>query len=142
MPAAASLQSSRRHGRGRGGKSEKDGPFWNEAPDRAADFLLLGGAGLAAGSPGLGFAAAALAICTAYLRELGRAEGFPADFSGPMAKQHRMAALTIGAVIAAFSPFGYTAAGVLWVTLLLIAVGTAATIARRSLRLLRALEAR
>lgn len=121
-----------------GGKSAKTGPFWNEAPDRAADILFLAGAGLAAHTPALGLAAAALAIATAYIRELGRAEGFPPDFSGPMAKPHRMAALTVGSLIAAV----YAPHWVLTVTLWIIAIGTAATILRRSHRLLTALNAR
>jgi phosphatidylglycerophosphate synthase len=125
-----------------GGKSAKDGPFWNEVPDRAADFLLLAGAGVAGGNVVLGLVAAALAIATAYIRELGRAEGLPPDFSGPMAKPHRMAALTIGTVLAAFSPFGFTTTGIISATLLVIALGTAATIVRRSLHLIRALNAR
>jgi phosphatidylglycerophosphate synthase len=115
-----------------GGKSAPTGPFWNEAPDRAADALFLAGAGLAAGQPALGLAAAALAIATAYIRELGRAEGFPPDFSGPMAKPHRMAALTLGCLIAAF----YATEWTLMLTLWIITLGTVATIARRSLRLL------
>lgn len=121
-----------------GGKSAPSGPFWNEAPDRAADFLFFAGAGLAAHNPALGLAAAALAIATAYIRELGRAEGFSPDFSGPMAKPHRMAALTTGTVIAAF----YAPHWVLSVTLWIIAIGTAVTILRRSARLLSALNAR
>jgi phosphatidylglycerophosphate synthase len=121
-----------------GGKSAPTGPFWNEAPDRLADVLFLGGAGLAAGLPVLGLVAATLAIGTAYIRELGRAEGQPPDFSGPMAKPHRMAALTIGSVVAAF----YAPEWVLTLTLWIIILGTAATIARRSHRLLNALTVR
>jgi phosphatidylglycerophosphate synthase len=121
-----------------GGQGTKDGPFWNEAPDRASDFLLLTGAGLAAGSPTLGVVAAALAIATAYLRELGRGEGFPPDFSGPMAKPQRMAALTLGTVIAAL----YSPEWTLTLTLWIIVAGTAATVLRRSLRLIAALKAR
>jgi phosphatidylglycerophosphate synthase len=121
-----------------GGKSAPTGPFWNEAPDRVADALFLAGAGLAAGHPALGLAAAALAIATAYIRELGRAEGFLADFSGPMAKPHRMAALTVGCICAAF----YAAEWTLITTLWIIVIGTAATILRRAARLLSALSSR
>jgi phosphatidylglycerophosphate synthase len=121
-----------------GGKSSATGPFWNEAPDRAADALFLAGAGLAAGQPALGLAAAALAIATAYIRELGRAEGLAPDFTGPMAKPHRMAALTIGTLIAAF----YATEWSLTVTLWIIAIGTVATILRRSHRLLTSLKTR
>jgi phosphatidylglycerophosphate synthase len=60
-----------------GGQGAKDGPFWNEAPDRLSDFFFFIGAGLAAGNAALGTLAAALAIAAAYIRELGRAEGFP-----------------------------------------------------------------
>jgi phosphatidylglycerophosphate synthase len=125
-----------------GGQGTKDGPYWNEAPDRLSDLLLLTGAGIAAGNPGLGMFASALAILTAYIRELGRAEGFAPDFSGPMAKPQRMAALTVGTVLAAFAPFGTTAAGLLTLTLWIIVAGTAATIIRRSLFLTDALKGR
>lgn len=125
-----------------GGKSSPTGPFWNEAPDRAADTLLLWGAGLAAHHPALGLAGAALAIATAYIRELGRAEGLPPDFSGPMAKPHRMAALTAASLAAALlTPILAPATLLTW-ALWLILLGTAATILRRSLRLLSALNAR
>jgi len=121
-----------------GGQGTKDGPFWNEAPDRASDLLLLLGAGVAAGDPALGALAAALAIGAAYIRELGRAEGFVPDFSGPMAKPQRMAALTIGTVIAAFYATEWTLTLTLWI----IVAGSAATILRRSIRLVTALKAR
>jgi hypothetical protein len=73
------------------------GPIWNELPDRVADVLLLAGAGYGVQTAGIGggaavgWIAAVLAVLTAYVRELGRGLGQPADFSGPMAKQQRMA---------------------------------------------------
>lgn len=121
-----------------GGKGAKDGPFWNEAPDRVSDLLFLAGAGLAANQPALGLLAASLAIATAYIRELGRAEGFPPDFSGPLAKPQRMAVLTAGTVIAAF----YASEWTLTVTLWIIILGTAITILRRSFTLIGKLKAR
>ena len=121
-----------------GGAGEKDGPFWNEAPDRLSDLFFFIGAGLAAGNLALGTLVAALAIGAAYIRELGRAEGFPPDFSGPMAKQHRMAALTAGSVIAAFYGGEWTLGWTLWI----IVIGTALTILSRSVRLISALRAR
>lgn len=121
-----------------GGKGAKDGPFWNEAPDRVSDLLFLTGAGLAAGQPALGLLAAAFAIATAYIRELGRAEGFPPDFSGPLAKPQRMAVLTAGTVLAALYATHWT----LTVTLWIIAVGTAATILRRSWTLIEKLKSK
>jgi phosphatidylglycerophosphate synthase len=121
-----------------GGKGAKDGPFWNEAPDRVSDLLFFAGAGLAAGHPALGLLAGALAIATAYIRELGRAEGFPPDFSGPLAKPQRMAVLTAGTVLAAL----YASEWTLTVTLWIIVAGTAATILRRSWALIEKLKSR
>jgi phosphatidylglycerophosphate synthase len=121
-----------------GGQGAKDGPFWNEAPDRLSDLLLLAGAGLAAGQPALGLLAASLAVATAYIRELGRAEGFPPDFSGPMAKPQRMAALTVGTVVAAF----HASEATLTLTLWIIATGSAATLVRRALSLISRLKSR
>jgi phosphatidylglycerophosphate synthase len=121
-----------------GGKGANDGPFWNEAPDRASDFLFFAGAGLAADQPALGLVAAALAIATAYVRELGRAEGFPPDFSGPLAKPQRMAVLTVGTVAAAV----YASEWTLTVTLWIIVIGTAATVLRRSWTLIEKLKSR
>lgn len=121
-----------------GGRGAKDGPFWNEAPDRVSDLLFFAGAGLAAGQPELGLLAAALAIATAYIRELGRAEGFPPDFSGPLAKPQRMAVLTVGTVLAAF----YASEWTLTVTLWTVVAGTAATLLRRSWTLIERLKSR
>ncbi|WP_180995947.1 CDP-alcohol phosphatidyltransferase family protein [Tabrizicola aquatica] len=121
-----------------GGKGAKDGPFWNEAPDRVSDLLFFAGAGLAAGNPALGLLAAALAIATAYIRELGRAEGFPPDFSGPLAKPQRMAVLTAGTAFAAL----YASEWTLTITLWIIVLGTVATILRRSWALIEKLKAR
>ena len=121
-----------------GGRKEADGPFWNEAPDRASDMLILAGAGMGAGAPGLGWAAATLAVATAYVRELGRAEGQGADYGGPMAKQHRMAVMTGAAILAILLPGWPVLAWALWVIL----AGAALTVALRSRRLISALRAR
>lgn len=121
-----------------GGRGAKDGPFWNEAPDRVSDLLFLAGAGLAANQPALGLLAAALAIATAYIRELGRAEGFPPDFSGPLAKPQRMAVLTAGTLLAAF----YATEWSLTVTLWIIIGGTILTLIWRSSALIRKLKTR
>lgn len=119
-----------------GGKKAPDGPFWNEAPDRAADMLILVGLGLAAGAPGHGWAAAALAVLTAYLRELGRAEGLPADFGGPLAKPQRMAVVTGGALLGIVWPHL-----LVW-TLALLILGTALTAGLRARRLILGLRLR
>lgn len=119
-----------------GGKREASGPFWNEFPDRVADILILGGAGLGAGHTALGFAAASMAVFTAYLRELSRASGAPADFSGPMAKPQRMAVMTVAAVLAVISAAGgWAVDAVLHLALWVVAIGAALTVLRRAVRL-------
>jgi len=90
-----------------GGKGGPDGPVWNELPDRFADIAVLVGAGYAVATLGLasaslGWAAALAAVMTAYVREVGRGAGAPADFSGPMAKPHRMFAMTVAALLTIF----------------------------------------
>ncbi|MBD9510192.1 CDP-alcohol phosphatidyltransferase family protein [Ensifer sp. ENS10] len=117
-----------------GGKGEADGPFWNEFPDRVADVFIFVGAGYGIGAPALGFAAAAFAVLTAYVRELGRANGAPSDFSGPMAKQHRMATITLAAVLSAFEGLWLGDGEILWAALLLISIGAALTALVRARR--------
>lgn len=123
---------------GRGGPA---GPIWNELPDRVADALFLVGAGYGAALAGVawaddaGWAAAALAILTAYVRELGRALGQPADFRGPMAKPHRMALLTAACALAAAEPLWGWRGQTLAVALTVVVAGAALTAARRTLSL-------
>lgn len=114
-----------------GGKRAPDGPFWNEFPDRVADLLIFAGVGYGIGMPGLGWAAGAFAVLTAYVRELGRATGQPSDFSGPMAKQHRMATLTAAAAISVLDPLWSGHNQVLMVALWVVAIGAALTAIRR-----------
>ncbi len=92
-----------------GGKGGPDGPIWNELPDRFADIFILVGAGYGVAATGmfdatLGWAAAVAAVMTAYVREVGKAAGAPADFSGPMAKPHRMFWMTVFALVSIFDP--------------------------------------
>lgn len=124
------------------GKQEADGPFWNEFPDRVADILILTGVGYGIGLPALGWAAAAFAVLTAYTRELGRNCGLPADFSGPMAKQHRMATITVAALLSLLEPLWRGQGEVLVIALWLIAVGAAVTALRRAANIVRGLRAR
>ncbi|HEX5379099.1 MAG TPA: CDP-alcohol phosphatidyltransferase family protein [Phenylobacterium sp.] len=120
------------------GKGGPSGPIWNELPDRIADALFLVGAGYCASLAGftlgapLGWAAAVLAVLTAYVRELGRGLGFAADFSGPMAKPHRMAALTLTCAVAAFEPLWGWDGHSLILGLLVIVAGAAWTVVRRT----------
>ena len=128
---------------GRGGPY---GPIWNELPDRIADVLFFVTAGYAAQMAGvahageLGWIAAVLAVLTAYLRELGRGLGFPADFSGPMAKPHRMAALTLACVLSTAEVLWGWRGQTLAIALALIALGAAMTVIRRTFRLARRLR--
>ncbi len=124
----------------------KTGEIFNELPDRLADIVILAGAGYAApqfvfAAP-LGWAAAALAVLTAYIRVLGGSLGLTQHFIGPMAKQHRMFTLTLaalaGAVEAALAlPPRAVVAG-----LAVIVAGAAITAARRTRRLLHEAGAR
>ena len=106
------------------GKGSPTGALYNEAPDRVEDALLLVAAGYGCGMPELGYGATVLAFGTAYIRALGGALGFAQDFVGPMAKQHRMFVLTVGALAAMFVPDGAQA---VLVALGVIVVGSALT---------------
>jgi phosphatidylglycerophosphate synthase len=119
-----------------GGRHSPTGALFNEFPDRIEDSLLLIAAGHAAGQPLLGWGAALLAMSTAYARALGGAIGLAQDFSGPMAKQHRMAVLTVAALLSAAFPLQ----PVMTAALALICIGAAITCARRLLRQARALK--
>ncbi|CAO3435674.1 CDP-alcohol phosphatidyltransferase family protein [Azospirillum endophyticum] len=81
-----------------GGKGSPVGALYNEFPDRVADTAFLVPLGYAAGLPWLGWAAALAAMMTAYVRVSGGALGLPQDFGGVMAKQRRMAALTVALI--------------------------------------------
>jgi phosphatidylglycerophosphate synthase len=116
-----------------GQRASSVGPLYNEVPDRVEDTFFLVAFGCAAGLTWLGFLAALIAMFTAYVRVLGGTLGLVQDFRGPMAKQHRMAALTFGC-LAAFvetliGPTRYCAQ----LTLAIITVGALVTAARRLL---------
>ena len=86
------------------GFSTKTGDIYNDLPDRISDVLILVGAGYSRGSrmrSTLGWLAAVLAVLTAYVRVLGGSLGVTQHFIGPMAKQHRMFALTIATLLSA-----------------------------------------
>lgn len=116
-------------------RGSADGAIFNEFPDRLEDSLFLVAAGYASGMAWLGWLAALLAAVCAYVRLLGGTLGFPQDFRGPMAKPHRMAALTVGCLAALVWLPGISLA------LAVITVGTTLTIALRLSRLSRALKA-
>jgi phosphatidylglycerophosphate synthase len=80
------------------------GVLYNEFPDRIADSVLLVAFGCSVTQVGLGWLAALLASLTAYVRVFGGSLGLPQSFRGPMAKQHRMAILTVACVVLGMWP--------------------------------------
>ncbi|HIF9354064.1 TPA: CDP-alcohol phosphatidyltransferase family protein [Photobacterium damselae] len=89
-----------------GGKKTPAGELFNDVPDRIADPLLIVAAGFIGHSVfamSLSWIAALLAVLSAYIRVLGVSMGCPSNFRGPMAKQHRMALLTVTLLVIAIS---------------------------------------
>jgi phosphatidylglycerophosphate synthase len=134
-----------------GGFRTKGGEIYNEFPDRFADAFILIGAGYASSwvwwSEELGWAAAILAVITAYIRALGVAAGASQQFCGPMAKQQRMAVMTIAAVISAVevavgSPHRANQVRALPVALIAVILGCVVTIVRRTVRTMRELNSK
>jgi phosphatidylglycerophosphate synthase len=127
-----------------GGLGTRSGEIFNDLPDRLSDTLILVGAGSSVTTVGwagtLGWVAALLAVMTAYARVLGAAAGAGHQFAGPMAKQHRMAVLTAACLGAALEPAVGASGRVMTAALALIAIGCLVTIARRTRRVVDALE--
>jgi phosphatidylglycerophosphate synthase len=115
-----------------GGKKSALGPLYNEFPDRIADSLLIVAAGYAAGWPALGWFGALAAALTAYIRVFGGSLGLPQDFRGPMAKQQRMAVLTLACVIGAAEWLALGSRYALSVAVAVIALGSVATCVART----------
>jgi phosphatidylglycerophosphate synthase len=127
------------------GKATNSGAVFNELPDRFADALMLVGAGYAIPEMGwaatLGWAAALLAILTAYIRALGASLGAGHDFSGIMAKQQRFVVLTLALVASACERLWNGDGEVLIAGLSIIIAGCILTIIQRTLGLIRRLDA-
>lgn len=125
------------------GRQSPLGGLYNEVPDRIADVLILVGAGYATSvEPGvvklfdtlpLGWSCAVAAVWTAYIRSIGAELTGRHFFVGPMAKPHRMAALTVMCGVLAVTSFKPNAGShaILEVSLTLILLGTLATCWRR-----------
>ncbi len=117
-------------------KGTASGELFNDIPDRIADPIILIAAGyattIAPWAYILGWAAALLAVMTAYIRTLAASIGAPTDFSGPMAKQHRMALMTGTLLLTSVEfllwPPGYS----LCICLIMITIGMIITIGRRT----------
>lgn len=122
-----------------GGFKSKLGDLYNEIPDRIADIAILVGAGYAVVTMPygeiLGWAAALLAVLTAYVRLLAGSLGAQQHFIGPMAKQHRMFVITIGCLLGALEHSRFGTARAVWLALLVVVAGSLVTLGRRILRL-------
>lgn len=121
-----------------GGRKTKSGELFNELPDRISDAFVFVGAGYAAPSfsltPELGWTVAVLSIITAYVRALGVTMGAGQQFLGPMAKPHRMAAITIACLLGAMAPLYISR--IIPIALGVIALGCVVTIHRRCRRIM------
>lgn len=126
-----------------GGKKTKSGEIFNELPDRIADPIILIGAGYCIGTEAhLGWLAGVLALLTAYVRALGVSAGASRQFCGPMAKPHRMATITIAAILQAVVHWTNHALPVMTYALGLISFGCVITVIRRTLRIVAELESK
>ncbi len=131
------------------GDKSTNGELFNEAPDRVSDVVILVGAGFATGgAPWLGWLAAIMALLVAYMRALGVAAGAGQAFEGPMAKPHRMFALTLVCLYGAAAPNSWhwihesSGYGVMTGVLTLVIFGSVVTIIRRWNRISRDLKNR
>ncbi len=127
-----------------GGFRTKSGEIFNELPDRFADAFILIGAGYctntSAWMPWLGWLATVLAMLTAYVRALGASAGAGQEFCGPMAKQHRMALITLACVGSAVLAWLKVETDLMPWALGVVVVGCGVTVFRRTFRIIRALE--
>jgi len=129
-----------------GGLQSPTGGLYNDVPDRFADVLVIVAAGYAIAwdwGGALGWAAAAAALLTAYVRVLGGALGARQHFLGPMAKPHRMAVLTAACLLSLVELGAAELEGrVLAVALFVVLAGSLATFTRRLRLVARELNAR
>jgi phosphatidylglycerophosphate synthase len=129
-----------------GGFKTKAGELYNELPDRFSDAFIFIGAGYS--SPefkwmsALGWTAAVLSLITAYTRALGAGMGAGQQFLGPMAKQQRMATMTVACAVGALAPAWPILAKTIALALGLVAAGCLVTIFRRCRRIAREMESK
>ncbi|RZV17535.1 CDP-alcohol phosphatidyltransferase family protein [Aliarcobacter butzleri] len=127
-----------------GGKSTKSGELFNDIPDRVSDSLLFIALGYSITNISfgieLGYLAALFAALTAYVRVLGASMHAGSCFKGPMAKQHRMAILTIALILTPFELSLFATDYILIITLFVIAIGSFLTIINRTKTIYNTLE--
>lgn len=124
-----------------GGMKTATGEIYNDLPDRLSDVALFVSAGIAAGHAQLGWAAACLAVLTAYIRYLGAGCGVGHFFIGPMAKQQRMGTLiaaSVGSI--ALEPHFLAPGTLLMAALAAVVLGSVVTSVRRVRRIAAALR--
>lgn len=108
--------------------------LYRDVSDRVADVFIIMGCALIAEGPyrlDLGWFCAVVAVATAYVRTLGGAVGAKERYLGPMAKQHRMATLTVGCILLAVFPDVVRGHNVMDAVLFVVAVGAVFTSWRR-----------
>ncbi len=118
-----------------GGMKSKSGEVFNDLPDRFSDSILFVAAGYSTGSSlghELGWAVALLAVLTAYIRVLGASAGGRSCFSGPMAKPQRMMVMAGACIMAGVEIFLGREPSAVTIALLVIILGSAVTILRRT----------
>ena len=125
-----------------GGKSTKSGELYNDIPDRVSDSILFIAVGYSVSvvswGAELGYFTALVAMMTAYVRVLGTSMNAGSCFKGPMAKQHRMALLTITLLLTPL--FDNTEGLLLFIALTLIALGSLVTVINRTYTIYKILE--
>ncbi len=125
-----------------GGKKTAVGAMYNEIPDRFADSFLIIALGYAVGIEWLGWAGALMAMFTAYIRLLGGSLGLAQDFRGPMAKQHRMAVMTIACLVGALEGLIFSTNYALLIAAWIIFLGSFVTVFTRMFAVANALNAK
>jgi len=127
-----------------GGFKTKSGEVYNELPDRFSDIFIFLGAGHAlpgvAWMPELGWAAALLSVMTAYVRAFGGSAGARQFFCGPMAKQQRMAVMTVACLGAVALLATKSSFQILPLALAVVIAGCVVTVIRRTLLIIADLE--
>lgn len=125
-----------------GGKKTPVGAMYNEIPDRFADSFLIIALGYAIGIEWLGWAGALMAMFTAYIRLLGGSLGLAQDFRGPMAKQHRMAVMSIACIAGAVEGLMFSTNYALVIAAWIIFLGSFITVFTRMSAIANALRAK
>ena len=128
------------------GLKSKTGDIFNEVPDRIADIMILLGAGYSVRylpyGVTLGWAAAMVAVLTAYIRVFAGSIGATQHFIGPMAKQHRMFTLTVATLAAVGEAMAGAPSRAIRIGLAVIVAGAIVTAVRRLQRLFAEVNAR